>query len=728
MKTKIYNTTEQVSTILETATKRYEDLTGICGLTSDFLLKTILVEFGENNELLRYLFVNNLFSPFYIKHNQKLNLEREEALKKYFNFFVTKIEADYKNFANISEEALNNYYSERFPNNNYSIGTYINQELTYEVPSYKETYSAEVKTILAYAEKISSHANVENNQIDFEALLVSLVQHPNFIWDYLFAKPIAKPFEFGEKLYFTEFYKLRDVFSEKNYVQSSLKNWHSHCSKEDEQTKFEITPFKEDLNLGLDNIMAEAPDFLKLLCPEFTKDKNYTILGRDKEIKKSFSILQKMTCKNIIFTGAGGVGKTAMFEGIQEHLIKGDCPKALKGKIILYLDINIFLSNTKYVGQSQEKFAKLSEYLETHPKVILAIDEIHSIVGAGRGSNSSHDFANALKPLLTSGKTSIIGATTEKEYMKWIEPDEPLKRRFVKINISEPKDEDLWQMLQGKKAVLEKFHDVKVRKESFEYIISQSASFNYYIPKPARIVELLDNAMVIAKENGKNVLDNECIDEANVEAFEKYKKFKKMYPKQLMGTSYHETGHFLLHQEHLTDFKDISVISIIPADGHLGINVFELKETNLPVTKGVVIQRIAQALAGNKAEELYGYPNNSGKCSDLKFAYEYAKSAILNQGLVNTEKTALGQYIYIAPDSKLEELSDNQKECLSKEISTLMDKGEKLAEEVLKRRKDKLELIAKELFDKGALTKNQLESLYNQKEQNAVVESELLLA
>ena len=86
MKTKIYNTTEQVSTILETATKRYEDLTGICGLTSDFLLKTILVEFGENNELLRYLFVNNLFSPFYIKHNQKLNLEREEALKSILIF------------------------------------------------------------------------------------------------------------------------------------------------------------------------------------------------------------------------------------------------------------------------------------------------------------------------------------------------------------------------------------------------------------------------------------------------------------------------------------------------------------------------------------------------------------------------------------------------------------------------------------------------------------------
>lgn len=718
MKTKTYNTDERVTSILEKAVKQYEELTGIWGLTSDFLLKTVLLDSGADNELLMYLVMNNLFRLFYLKYNEKLNLSYEETLKKHFEFFKQKIDQDYRNFAGISEETLLNYYIE-VSDTNSKKGIYINKELTYDLTSDsndEERYSVEVKAILDYAEKISLRANGRSNQIDLNALLVSLVQEPNYIWRYLFEEESTSNLE--EIQYYIEFDRLKEVFSEKNYVQSRLHNWRTSVFKQDMDVKLLTTTLNSTDEIfqqsELDEIVEDAPDYLKLLCPEFTKDSEYTILGRDREIKKAFFILQKMTCKNIIFTGPGGIGKTAMFEGIQERLIKGECPEALKGKIILYLDINIFLSNTKYVGQSQEKFAELSEYLETHPKVILAIDEIHGIVGAGRGSKSSHDFANALKPLLTSGKTSIIGATTTKEYRQWIEPDEPLKRRFARIEISEPKDEQLWAMLQGKKDVLEKFHGVSVWRESFEYIISQAAAFDFYIPKPARIIELLDNSMVIAKENGKKVLDKESIDEANIESMERYKSFKKNYPKELLSTAYHEIGHFILQQKYLREFKDVSVVSIIPSKGYWGINVFEHKDTILPITREVIVQNIAEWLAGNKAEMIFGYSNNAGKTSDLKAAYVYAKSAILNKGLIDTNGTLLGQYIYISPDSKLEELSDSQKECLSQEISALMKEGENLAEEVLEAEKDKLELLARELFDKGALTKTQLEALYNQ--------------
>ena len=172
------------------------------------------------------------------------------------------------------------------------------------------------------------------------------------------------------------------------------------------------------------------------------------VIGRENEIQRLIQILSRRTKNNPCLLGEPGVGKTAVVEGLAEKIISGDVPKLLKGKRVVSIDISSMVAGAKYRGDFEERIKKALKEVQKVKDVILFIDEIHTIVGAG-SAEGAVDAANILKPLLARGEIQLIGATTLKEYMKYIEKDAALERRFSKVTVEEPSEEDTIKILNG---------------------------------------------------------------------------------------------------------------------------------------------------------------------------------------------------------------------------------------------------------------------------------------
>jgi ATPases with chaperone activity, ATP-binding subunit len=182
------------------------------------------------------------------------------------------------------------------------------------------------------------------------------------------------------------------------------------------------------------------------------------VIGRDEEIRKVVQILARKTKNNVILLGEPGVGKTAIVEGLAERIVRDDVPNTLKDKEIYELDMGALVAGAKYRGEFEERLkAVLNKIKASEGKIILFIDEIHLIVGAGR-ADGALDASNMLKPLLARGEIDCIGATTLNEYREYIEKDRALERRFQTVLIGEPSVEDTITILRGLKERFESFH------------------------------------------------------------------------------------------------------------------------------------------------------------------------------------------------------------------------------------------------------------------------------
>ncbi|MCB0273151.1 MAG: AAA family ATPase, partial [Bdellovibrionales bacterium] len=193
---------------------------------------------------------------------------------------------------------------------------------------------------------------------------------------------------------------------------------------------------------------------LEKYCQNFTelarKGKLDPVIGRNEEIRRLMQILARRTKNNPVLIGEPGTGKTAIVEGLANRIVAGDVPESLKNKELLSLDLGALVAGTKYRGEFEERFkAILNELKENADRYILFIDELHSIVGAGDSSEGSLDAANMFKPALARGEIRTIGATTLKEYQKYIEKDAALERRFQPIYVNEPSVEDTIAILRG---------------------------------------------------------------------------------------------------------------------------------------------------------------------------------------------------------------------------------------------------------------------------------------
>ena len=232
---------------------------------------------------------------------------------------------------------------------------------------------------------------------------------------------------------------------------------------------------------------------------EVKKGKIDPVIGRDEEIRKIIEILARKTKNNVILLGEPGVGKTAILEGLAERIVKDDVPSILKDKTIYELDMGALVAGAKYRGEFEERLkAVLNKIKESEGKIILFIDEIHLIVGAGR-TDGALDASNMLKPMLARGEIDCIGATTLKEYREYIEKDRALERRFQPVLINEPSVEDTITILRGLKNRFESFHGVKITDGA---LVAASTLSNRYLTSrflPDKAIDLVDEACASIK-------------------------------------------------------------------------------------------------------------------------------------------------------------------------------------------------------------------------------------
>lgn len=215
------------------------------------------------------------------------------------------------------------------------------------------------------------------------------------------------------------------------------------------------------------------------------------VIGRDSEIKRVIEILCRRTKNNPILIGDAGVGKTAIVEGLAQLIVAGDVPVALKNNRIISLDMASAVAGTKYRGEFEERINKILKELESNTDVILFIDEIHTLVGAG-GAEGAIDASNIFKPALSRGKIRCIGATTTAEYKKFIETDKALERRFQKITIDAPTDEVLKEIMMKLKTIYEKYHFVSIDEKIIDTIINLSNRYIYDRNQPDKAIDILD--------------------------------------------------------------------------------------------------------------------------------------------------------------------------------------------------------------------------------------------
>lgn len=226
------------------------------------------------------------------------------------------------------------------------------------------------------------------------------------------------------------------------------------------------------------------PDLQKMIDP---------VIGRETEIERLMHILCRRTKNNPLLTGAPGVGKTAIIEGLAKHIVEGNVPVILQDKRIFALDMTLLIAGTMYRGEFESRLRQVVEEVKSNPEIILFIDEIHTIVGAGSASGSM-DAANILKPALARGEIRCIGATTPEEYKKHLESDSALERRFQAIFIDEPTQEEAKLILQGLAPSYETFHHVRILPEAIEEAVTLSARYLPDRQLPDKAIDLIDEA------------------------------------------------------------------------------------------------------------------------------------------------------------------------------------------------------------------------------------------
>jgi len=320
------------------------------------------------------------------------------------------------------------------------------QGIEYAITNYKEPkrkkkiYAPEIYEILQYSSLSASR--LKDEFIGIDHILVSILSTREEIADFLIHLDV-------------------DIVRLVNDLKKIIKNG--------------IPKEKVPLSIGSNTTQQETTSsemdgWCENLNEKIAQKGEFEIFGRDAEIERIFEILLRKNKSNIILVGEAGVGKTAIVEGMAEKILKRECPDLLLHKNILSLDLTSVMSGTIYRGQMEEKLKKILEHISTEDHYILFIDEIHTIIGAG-SSEGSLDFANILKPALSRGNISCIGATTKDEYDRFFKKDSALSRRFELINVNEPTKEETFELLKVAKKSYEKFHQVEYNEELLAKIV-----------------------------------------------------------------------------------------------------------------------------------------------------------------------------------------------------------------------------------------------------------------
>lgn len=444
-----------------------------------------------------------------------------------------------------------------------------------------------------------------------------------------------------------------------------------------------------------------------ILNEKFTKGQKSDILGRDKEIFKLWTIFSKKTKRNAALIGAPGVGKTAIVEALVQDIVNETCPKEFLEYTVIEFDVGSAIAGTKYRGEFEEKINHFKKFLEGTNKVIVFVDEMHEMLGAGSSSEGGGvDLSGALKPILSRDDVIFVGSTTTAEYEKYMSKDLAFKRRFEAITVREPKHHEVYDMIKKRIETLSKYHGVSVNRNLIDYIIVCAGTFNITGHNPDISIDLCDRSMAIAKMRNSKILEKEDIEKVNEEGYKEFNKFPK-YKKK--STAIHESAHYVVSME--TSRKNMErpiAITIIPTNDCLGFYKYEIDSSFSKGTQQSYLDKIYCLLAGRIAQQLYLNEYwDDGANSDIEKATNIAKAMITKMSLVSYTDTQMP----IIFDDDYKYVSDARKEMITKKAEEIVSDAYKKVEEILSRHevKEKVMKVTDLLLEKKIVTGKELE-------------------
>lgn len=458
-----------------------------------------------------------------------------------------------------------------------------------------------------------------------------------------------------------------------------------------------------------DPLPAELKSYVTNLNIQYAKEGKCNILGRDDEIFDLWNVISKRIKRNAILLGLGGVGKSAIVEAITHSIIDKTCPKRFENYTVYSLDITAMISGTKYRGEFEEKVQRFIQFVEKTKNIIIFVDEIHHMRGAGTNEDSGPDLAGSLKPILARGDVALIGATTNKEYDRIISKDDAFSRRFETILVKEPKFNEVKPMIRAQVESLSKFHDVEVSEQMLDKVQICASSFEN-IANPDKTLTTLDRCMAVAKMSKSKELKFEHIERAYKKNFDLYKKTPMAIKR---STAYHEAGHcaaWILSKT--KENSDLILVSIIPAKWWAGVNCFEENEVKQYERDiNYFKESIGISLAGRIAQSFVTNKINTGASVDLQHATQLVEDYILKYGLDD-------EYINYSfdTDSNLD-ISNEMTDNIRKRAKDFINKVYKETEELLIANRKSIDNIAELLLEKGIITKKEaLKAFYKDRE------------
>ena len=389
----------------------------------------------------------------------------------------------------------------------------------------------------------------------------------------------------------------------------------SDIEKAEEERRGGMTMDEKTNESQLDALSKYGHDLVK----EVKDGKIDPVIGRDEEIRRVIEILSRKTKNNPVLVGDAGVGKTALALGLAQRIANGDVPDEMAKMRVLELDLMNVVAGTRFRGDFEERMNNIIKDIEEDGKVILFIDELHTIMGSGSGIDSTLDAANILKPALARGTLRTVGATTQEEYQKHIEKDAALSRRFAKVMIEEPSLADSMAILQGLKATYEKHHHVQITDDAVETAVKMAHRYLTSRHLPDSAIDLLDEAAATVQNKSKHAKK----DESDLTPADK----------ALMDGKWKQAAQLIAKEQEVPVYKDLVTESDIL--------------TTLSRLSGIPVQKLTQTDAKK-------YLNLEAELHKRVIGQEQAVSSISrairrNQSGIRSHKRPIGSFMFLGP-------------------------------------------------------------------------------